>query len=109
MDCSYLRMHGGTLKLKQSHSYYWQVQGQLLLRGMEWCDFVVFAEEDILIQRIYRDWEVAKTIHFFFFLLLHVNVIIILTSYTYTFQSVMKVICLMKTLFGRKCCSSFHQ
>lgn len=65
MDCSYLRMHGGTLELKQSHSYYWQVQGQLLLTGMEWCDFVVFAEEDILIQSIYRDWEVAKTIHFF--------------------------------------------
>nr|XP_033948206.1 uncharacterized protein LOC117453497 isoform X2 [Pseudochaenichthys georgianus] len=62
VDCSYLKMQSGTLKLKQSHSYYWQVQGQLLLTGMEWCDFVVFAEEDILIQRIYRDCEVATTI-----------------------------------------------
>ncbi|XP_034007127.1 uncharacterized protein LOC117499009 [Trematomus bernacchii] len=48
VDCSYLKIQSGTLKLKQSHSYYWQVQGQLLLTGMEWCDFVVFAEEDIL-------------------------------------------------------------
>lgn len=62
VDCSYLKMQSGTLKLKQTHSYFWQVQGQLLLTGMEWCDFVVFAEEDILIQRIYRDGEVAKTI-----------------------------------------------
>ncbi|XP_034063803.1 uncharacterized protein LOC117540949 isoform X2 [Gymnodraco acuticeps] len=62
VDCSYLKMQSGTLKLKQSHSYYWQVQGQLLLTGMEWCDLVVFAEEDILIQRICRDCEVAATI-----------------------------------------------
>ncbi|KAJ8016002.1 hypothetical protein DPEC_G00002600 [Dallia pectoralis] len=62
VDCSYLKMQSGTLKLKQTHSYYWQVQGQLLLTGMEWCDFVVFAEEHILIQHIYRDCEVAKTI-----------------------------------------------
>ncbi|KAG9279582.1 hypothetical protein AMEX_G5117 [Astyanax mexicanus] len=72
VDCSYLKMQSGTMKLKQTHSYYWQVQGQLLLTGMEWCDFVVFAEEDILIQRIYRDCEVAKTIrekgdYFFFY------------------------------------------
>ncbi|KAJ8248109.1 hypothetical protein GJAV_G00238400 [Gymnothorax javanicus] len=62
VDCSYLKMQSGSLKLKHTHSYYWQVQGQLLLTGMEWCDFVVFAEEDILIQRIYRDGEVANTI-----------------------------------------------
>lgn len=62
VDCSYLKMQNGTLKLKQTHSYYWQVQGQLLLTGMEWCDFVVFAEEEILIQRIYRDCEVATAI-----------------------------------------------
>ncbi|KAG9278156.1 hypothetical protein AMEX_G5969 [Astyanax mexicanus] len=72
VDCSYLKMQSGTMKLKQTHSYYWQVQGQLLLTGMEGCDFVVFAEEDILIQRIYRDCEVAKTIrekgdYFFFY------------------------------------------
>lgn len=66
-------MQSGTMKLKQTHSYYWQVQGQLLLTGIEWCDFVVFAEEDILIQHIYRDCEVAKTIrekgdYFYFYM-----------------------------------------
>lgn len=54
-------MKDGNLELKQGHGYYWQVQGQLLLTGMEWCDFVVFAEEDTLIQRIYRvQWCDAK-------------------------------------------------
>ncbi|KAK0131248.1 hypothetical protein N1851_034070 [Merluccius polli] len=72
VDCSYMQMQSGTLKLKHSHSYYWQVQGQLLLTGMEWCDFIVFAEEDILIQRIHRDPEVARVIrergdYFFFY------------------------------------------
>ena len=60
------------LELKQGHSYYWQVQGQLLLTGMEWCDFVLFAEEDNLIQRIYQDSGVMQKIReqadFFFFL-----------------------------------------
>lgn len=72
VDCSYMQMCSGTLKLKHSHSYYWQVQGQLLITGMDWCDFIVFAEDDILIQRIYRDHEVARVIrergdHFFFY------------------------------------------
>lgn len=72
VDCSYLQMQSGSLKLKHSHSYYWQVQGQLLLTGMEWCDFIVFAEEDILVQRIHRDAEIARVIrekgdYFFFY------------------------------------------
>lgn len=77
VDCTYLKLHCGNMKLKSQHSYYWQVQGQLLITGMEWCDFVVFAEDDMLIQRIYRDNEVFKIIRekgdYFFLLLLHVN------------------------------------
>ncbi|KAG9264210.1 hypothetical protein AMEX_G22466 [Astyanax mexicanus] len=71
VDCKYLRLQNDTMKLKQQHSYYWQVQGQLLITGMQWCDFVVFAEEDMVIQRIYKDAEVATIIRekgdFFFF------------------------------------------
>ena len=55
-------MKDDTLELKQGHSYYWQVQGQLLLTGMEWCNFVVFAEVDTLIQRIYWDSGVMQKI-----------------------------------------------
>ena len=75
VDCVYLRMQNGALRLKPSHSYYWQVQGQLLITGMQWCDFVVFAEDDVLVQIIFKDEAVAKVIrergdHFFFLSLL---------------------------------------
>ncbi|KAK0141916.1 hypothetical protein N1851_020432 [Merluccius polli] len=60
VDCGYLRMQNGALRLKPSHSYYWQVQGQLLITGMQWCDFVVFAE-DVLVQIIFKDEAVART------------------------------------------------
>lgn len=73
--CKYLKLHNGTMNLKKQHGYYWQVQGQLLLTGMDWCDFVVFAEEDMISQRIYRDPEVAAVIrergdylYFYFYL-----------------------------------------
>lgn len=43
-------------------AYYWKVQGQMLMTGMNWCDFVVSTEEDVLIQRIYRDNGVLDVI-----------------------------------------------
>ncbi len=43
-------------------AYYWQVQGQMLMTGINWCDFVVSTEEDVLIQRIYRDNGVLDVI-----------------------------------------------
>ena len=72
VDCGLLHMQSGALRLKSGHSYYWQVQGQLLITGMQWCDFVVFAEEDLLVQRIYEDDAVARIIrdkgdYFFFY------------------------------------------
>lgn len=62
VDCPYLQMKSGKLELKKTHAYYWQVQGQMLITGMNWCDFVVSAEEDILIQRIYTDSSVMDSI-----------------------------------------------
>uniref|UniRef100_A0A8C1CNC2 SWIM-type domain-containing protein n=1 Tax=Cyprinus carpio carpio TaxID=630221 RepID=A0A8C1CNC2_CYPCA len=72
IDCRYLRVDHGTYKLKESHAYYWQVQGQLLMTGMEWCDFVVCAHDDMFVQRIYRDTSVLSSLKqrcdlFFFF------------------------------------------
>ncbi|XP_077085799.1 uncharacterized protein LOC143737818 [Siphateles boraxobius] len=42
-------------KLKESHKYYWQVQGQLAITGLSWCDFITNTKTDITIQRIWRD------------------------------------------------------
>lgn len=76
VDYPHLKLKDGNLELKEGHGYFWQVQGQLLLTGLAWCDFVVFAEEDTLIQRIYRDSDVMKKIRestdfFFFYTYLH--------------------------------------
>ncbi|XP_016114427.1 uncharacterized protein [Sinocyclocheilus grahami] len=43
VDCPYLKMKSGKLELQQTHAYYWQVQGQMLITGMNWRDFVVSA------------------------------------------------------------------
>ena len=43
------------LNLKKDHPYYYQVQGQLGLTGLKWCDFVVFFQKGLIIQRIKFD------------------------------------------------------
>lgn len=72
VDYPHLKMKESNLELKQGHGYYWQVQGQLLLTGMEWCDFVVFVEEATQIQTIYRDSGVMQKIRVDFFFFLHI-------------------------------------
>nr|XP_046168876.1 uncharacterized protein LOC124004129 [Oncorhynchus gorbuscha] len=62
VDCLYLRIQNGELKLKRFHAYYWQVQGQILLTGCSWCDFVICAQEDILVERMSKDLQVSKNI-----------------------------------------------
>ena len=72
VDCPYLKMSDGSLQLRRQHKYYWQVQGQILLTGLEWCDFVVCAQEDMLVERIHKNLDVMCTIRdrgdlFFFY------------------------------------------
>jgi len=45
----------GHLKLKHNHKYYHEVQGQLALTGLEWCDFVIRTLWGISFERIYFD------------------------------------------------------
>ena len=54
----------GTVQIKKSHAYYYQVQGQMGITGRKWCDFVVWTLKDMFIQRIEFDpllWEEMKT------------------------------------------------
>lgn len=71
VDCPYIKISEGTHTLRKSHSYFWQIQGQMLISGLDWCDFVVYTQEDMFIQRIPRDNEITKTmkvkIDFFYF------------------------------------------
>lgn len=45
-------IRNGKLRLKLDHQYYFQVQGQLALTGMDWCDFVVYTFKGMHIERI---------------------------------------------------------
>ncbi|KAF4113999.1 hypothetical protein G5714_004222 [Onychostoma macrolepis] len=62
MDCKNIQMQHGTSALRESHSYFWQIQGQLLITGLQWCNFVVCALEDMMVQRIYVDPKVTVAI-----------------------------------------------
>lgn len=71
-DCGFLVCRGGVLQLKKSHSYYWHIQGEMMVTGTSWCDLLVSSREDVLVQRIYRDKVVIQVMKkklddFFFF------------------------------------------
>ncbi|XP_034543642.1 uncharacterized protein LOC117815809 [Notolabrus celidotus] len=72
MDCSFLVCKYGVLQLKKTHPLYWHMQGEMMVAGMSWCDLLVFSNEDLLVQRIYRDKSVIdimkkKLDNFFFY------------------------------------------
>ena len=53
-----------TVKLRRNHKYYYQVQAQILLCGVEYCDYVVCTpdtEKSMHIERIYSDTEFLKS------------------------------------------------
>ena len=43
------------LQLKKTHNYFCQVQGQIAITGREWCDFVVYTEIGLSVERICFD------------------------------------------------------
>ena len=47
----------GSLHLRRSHHYYAQVQGEIAILGVEWCDFVVYSNNTVIIERILPDIE----------------------------------------------------
>ncbi|XP_038055353.1 uncharacterized protein LOC119727497 [Patiria miniata] len=56
----YMAKSGNGLQLKKTHQYFHQVQGQLMVTGAPFCDFVVFTSKDIHVERIVPDtavWE----------------------------------------------------
>ena len=47
-------------KLKTSHPYYAQVQTQMNVCGVDYCDFFLYLEKECFLQRITRDTEIWK-------------------------------------------------
>lgn len=53
----------GKPRLKRGHQYYFQIQSQLGITGASWCDFVIYTNKGISIERIIIDpqfWEVLN-------------------------------------------------
>ena len=42
-------------ELKKDHSSYYQVQGQLGITGLQWCDFVILFQKGLIRKRIKFD------------------------------------------------------
>ena len=44
------------MQIKESHIHYAQIQGQLMLTGADFCEFIVYTwSEDFFVQRIFPD------------------------------------------------------
>ena len=54
-QCYLLKSSDGGLKMNKEHQYYYQVQGQLLVTGRFFCDFVVYTFKSCVRVRVYRD------------------------------------------------------
>ncbi|CAM4650737.1 unnamed protein product [Leuciscus chuanchicus] len=59
-EAGHVKMVNGQAKLKQNHKYHWQVQGQLAITGLSWCDFITDTEGDFTVERVWRDDEMIK-------------------------------------------------
>ncbi|RXN36879.1 hypothetical protein ROHU_002559 [Labeo rohita] len=51
----------GQACLKKNHKYYHQVQGQLALSGLHWCDFITDTHTDFTVERVFRDEEIINS------------------------------------------------
>jgi len=48
----------GKIHLDKSHAYYYQVQAQIFICGVEYCDFVVWTTRDLCEQQILPHQEI---------------------------------------------------
>ena len=51
----------GTVILKRSNKCYYQVQGQMALTGVSWCDFMIYTFKNVTIERIQFDAEFCES------------------------------------------------
>ena len=56
-----LELHDAMPRLKRSHKYYYQVQGELAIMHVPWCDFVVWTTAGIFVERITPDRDLWNT------------------------------------------------
>ena len=60
--CDCLAINGGRIKLKHSHSYYYQVQMAMFCTNTEWCDFILRTTIDYHCERVQFDESFCVTV-----------------------------------------------
>ena len=56
-------LNNGQVTLKATHNYYYQVQGQLAITKLPWCDFLIWTPYGTSLQRIERDENLWKVMY----------------------------------------------
>ena len=51
---------GDNYFMNKSHDYYYQVQGQLLVTGAPYCEFIVNTKEDFAVSKVFPDRDFQK-------------------------------------------------
>lgn len=54
-ECSLLVFQNKGWQLKKASTSYWQIQAEMMIAGVSWCDLLLLSKEDLLVKRIYRD------------------------------------------------------
>ena len=60
----FAELSDGKVTLKKNHKHYYQVQGQMALSKVLWCDFMIYTFKNYCIQRIRFDsefWDYIQT------------------------------------------------
>ena len=70
LELSYLELHDSHPRLKRNDKYYYQVQMQLAVTGLPWCDFLVWFTKEVHLETTSSDQEfwnnVKKSVDLFF-------------------------------------------
>lgn len=53
---------GDGVKLDRSHSYYYQIQAQMHIVNVDYCDFIVWNQYDMYVERILPDTELWNNV-----------------------------------------------
>ena len=56
----YVKKNGNIMNLNTNHNYYAQIQGQLMITGCKFCDFVVYTQKSIFVERILPNVDYMK-------------------------------------------------
>ena len=59
----YSTLNNGQVTLKKKHNYHYQVQGQLAITELPWCDFIIWTPQGMSVQRIECDENFWKLMY----------------------------------------------